>query len=439
MRSEKDALEGILFDTNTNLEASQNRCEQLDREVHDLISKQETMKSKILQLNKDLENSERRLQETKTQMNNALSNQEAEFLQKVNYLKSLGEDNLKKWNDEKEQMKNTAESRLHSSMQALESAKDGEIFSLKERLESLQLHLDSVCRQHEEVLIRCENEKQQALLLAHRDKQAVEERFEQVQRDLKVDNEKLDRLRRDAAAKNERDRNSIKQLNDELNKMKSKCDEQKMRAEEELRKIDLMLSSMTSERDMALKEVENFRTQLKLSDDRVNNVSTQLQDTNRKLKEHENLSEALRKDLIDTKRSLAECNTERDKYIESNKELRDHVKCAEGQRREQARNLDEALQKVASLEESRNSLENDRTRIATMLKETQNNMTKLNQDHQTALNNIQSMQQSAGKKNILENELQARLSSESDERERIQQETIQLKKQVERLYPTGYL
>lgn len=412
------------------MEASQSRCEQLDREVHDLISKHETMKSKILQLNKDLENSERRLQETKTQMNNALSNHEAEFLQKVNYLKSLGEDNLKKWNDEKEQMKNAADSRLHSSLQALESSKDGEIFTLKERLESLQMHLDSLCRQHEEVLIRCENEKQQSLLLAHRDKQAVEERLEQVQRELKNENEKMDRFRREAAAKNDRDRNAIKQLNDELNKVKNKCDEQKLRAEEELRKIDLMLSSMTSERDLASKEVDNLKTQLKLSDDRVNNVSAQLQDTNRKLKEHENLSDALRKDLIDTKRAFAECNTERDKYIESNKELRDHVKCAEGQRREQARNLDEALQKVASLEDSRNSLENDRTRIATMLKETQNNMTKLNQDHQTAVANIQTMQQCAGKKHILENELQARLANETDERERVQQETMQLKKQV---------
>lgn len=420
----------MLFDTNTNLEASQNRCEQLDREVHDLISKQETMKNKILQLNKDLENSERRLQETKNQMNNALSNQEAEFLQKVNYLKSLGEDNLKKWNDEKEQIKNASESRLHNALQALESTKDGEIFNLKERLDSLQLHLDSVCQQHEEVLIRCENEKQQSLLLAHRDKQAVTERLEQTQRDLKNEIEKLDRLRRESMAKNDRDRNVIKQLNDELAKIKTKCDEQKLKCEEDLRKIDLMLGSVASERDIAIKELENLKTQLKYSNDRVTSITNQLQDTNRKLKENENLSDGIRKELIDARRALAECNTERDKYVVTNKELRDHIKCAESQRREQARNLDEALQKVAALEESKNSLENDRTRIATMLKETQNNLVKLNQEHQNALGSIQTMQQCAGKKHIFENELQARLTNETEERERIQQESMQLKKQV---------
>lgn len=392
------------------------------------------MKNKIAQLTKELENSERRLQETKTQMNNALSNQEAEFLQKVNYLKSLGEDNLKKWNDEKEQLKVAAESRLHSSLQALETSKDGEIFTLKERLESLQLHFDSVCQQHEEVLIRCENEKQQALLLAHRDKQAVTDKLEQTQRDLKSEIENMERLRREFSAKNERDRTVIKQLNDDLTKLKTKCEEQKLRAEDELRKIDLMLSSMTSERDLAVKDVENLKTQLGLSEDRINGITAQLQDTNRKLKETENLSEGFRKELIDSKRLLAESNIERDKYISTNKELRDHIKCAEGQRREQARNLEEALQKVAALEESRNSLENDRTRIATMLKETQNNMTKLNQEHQTALATIQKLQQSSGKKDVMGNELQARLSSETDERERVQQELCQLKKQVRKLH-----
>lgn len=388
------------------------------------------MKNKIAQLTKELESSERRLQETKTQMQHALSNQEAEFLQKVNYLKSLGEDNLKKWNDEKEQLKIAAESRLHSSLQALETSKDGEIFGLKERLESLQLHLDSTCQQHEEVLIRCENEKQQALLLAHRDRQAIADKLEQTLRDLKTEMENLDRLRREFAAKTDRDRTTIKQLNDDLNKSKTKCEEQKLRAEEEIRKIDLMLSSMTSERDLALKEVENLKTQLGLSEDRINNLTAQIQETNRKLKENENMSEGFRKELIDAKRLLAESNIERDKYVSTNKELRDHIKCAEGQRREQARNLEEALQKIASLEESRNSIENDRTRIATMLKETQNNMTKLNQEHQSALGNIQKLQQSAGKKDSMGNELQARLTNETEERERIQQELCQLKKQV---------
>lgn len=140
--------------------------------------------------------------------------------------------------------------------------------------------------------------------------------------------------------------------------------------------------------------------------------------------------ECVRKELIDSRRQLADSNIERDKYANTNKDLRDHVKRVEGQKREQSRNLDEAVQKIASLEESRNTMDVEKTRISTILKETQNNLAKLTQEHQTAQNTIQKMQQSSGQKDVQEKELQSRLCNETEERERVQQELHQVKKQV---------
>lgn len=89
--------------------------------------------------------------------------------------------------------------------------------------------------------------------------------------------------------------------------------------------------------------------------------------------------ESLRKELTDSRRQLADSNIERDKYSTSNKELRDHVKRVESAKREQARAIEEALQKISNLEETRNTLENERTRLSTILKETENNFTKTTQ------------------------------------------------------------
>lgn len=141
--------------------------------------------------------------------------------------------------------------------------------------------------------------------------------------------------------------------------------------------------------------------------------------------------ESVRKELIDSRRALADSNIERDKYANTNKDLRDHVKRVEGQKREQSRNLDEAIQKIATLEESRNTMDVEKTRISTILKETQNNLAKLTQEHQTAQNTIQKMQQSSGQKDVQEKELQSRLCNETEERERVQQELHQVKKQVQ--------
>lgn len=62
----------------------------------------------------------------------------------------------------------------------------------------------------------------------------------------------------------------------------------------------------------------------------------------------ENNSECLRKELTDVRRLLADSNFEKEKYHNSNKELREHVKRTESEKREQARQLEDAYQKISS-------------------------------------------------------------------------------------------
>lgn len=61
----------------------------------------------------------------------------------------------------------------------------------------------------------------------------------------------------------------------------------------------------------------------------------------------ENLGESLRKELMDVRRQLGDSTFEKEKYNTSNKELRETIKRSEGEKREQARALDEAFQKIS--------------------------------------------------------------------------------------------
>lgn len=88
------------------------------------------------------------------------------------------------------------------------------------------------------------------------------------------------------------------------------------------------------------------------------------------------------------------------------------------------------MQKIANLEESRSTADVEKARLSTTLKETQNNLTKLTNEHAAAQNSITKMQQSSGQKDVAEKELQARLCNETEERERVQFELNQVKKQV---------
>lgn len=57
------------------------------------------------------------------------------------------------------------EKRLQQSLLQLEADKNDEINQLQQRIEELQQHIENLCKQHEEVLLRAENDKQQALLI----------------------------------------------------------------------------------------------------------------------------------------------------------------------------------------------------------------------------------------------------------------------------------
>ncbi|KAG5673476.1 hypothetical protein PVAND_003521 [Polypedilum vanderplanki] len=430
LRTEKESLEAVLFDTNTTLEATEIKKEQLERELQELLVNQETLRNQVTRMNKDLENCQRRAQDMKVQMTNAAATQEADFLQKIAHLRAINDENVKKLNEEKEQIRIALEKRMSQALNALEGSKDAEIQILKEQFENLQMHLDATIQQHEEVLIRAENDKQQALMLAHRDKQAVIEKLESTTRDLKAEIENGERLKRELASKTEKDRNIIAGLREEITKMKSKMEENRIRAEEEANRYDLQIASIKEERENGLREIEELKVQLRLTEDKADSLNNQLADTMRKLRESETGGELLRKELTDTRRNLADSNIEKDKYVTSNKELREHIKRVEGQRREQTRAMEDALQKITTLEETRNTLENDKVRLSTILKETENNVTKLSQELGTSQSNIQKLQANASQKDNLEKELQARLNNEMEEKERILQELHQLKKQV---------
>lgn len=165
MRSEKESLESILFDTNNTLEATEEKRNQLERELQDVLVREETLKNSVARLTKDLESSQRKTQEIKSQLTNAARSQENEFTQKIANLKAAGEENVKKYADENIQLRNALEKRMQQALVALQTSKDDEIDKLQDRLEGLQNHLENLVQQHEEAIIRAENDKQQSLLI----------------------------------------------------------------------------------------------------------------------------------------------------------------------------------------------------------------------------------------------------------------------------------
>ncbi|XP_017465637.1 PREDICTED: rootletin isoform X1 [Rhagoletis zephyria] len=430
LRTEKESLEAVLFDTNTQLEATEEKRQQLERDLQEALVREESLKNSVTRLNKELEQCQRRAQETKNQLMNAARAAENDYNQKIASLKAVGEEAAKKHSEELYKLKTGLEKRMAQALQALQTAKDDEIEKLQERLEALQAHLESLVQQHEEAMIRAENEKQQALLMAHRDKQALMEKLETATRELKNEQEGLERMKREHNAHDEKQRNAIAQLKDEISAMRTREEENKIKLEECIRKQEIQLTSVKEERDNLNRLCEELKMDIRLKEDKVEGINAELQDALRKAKEGEAYIDSLRNELTDCRRQLADSNIEKDKYSNSNKELRDHVKHVESAKREQARAIEEALQKINALQDSKSSLENERTRLTTILKETENNMSKTVQELNATKNTLQKTQMDFAQKDEGGKDLQNKLAAEIELKERSQQELCQIKKQL---------
>ncbi|KAF6213862.1 hypothetical protein GE061_011587 [Apolygus lucorum] len=430
MRADKEALEATLFDSQANIENLDAKRIQLEKEQQELLVHQESLRGEVSKLKSDLENTEKRAQETKASLLAQSGSLEGEFKQTIANLKKKNEDNISKLNEEREQVRSSLEKKLQSVIESLTSEKDDEIHKLEERIAGLQQQIENVVQQHEEVLLRAESDKQQALLIAQQDLQAVVEKLEECKRDM--DSEKLahDRNRRDAAVRSEQDRASINSLRDSLNATNTKLEQLKIRGDEEKAALENRIAELVKERDSEMQHCEDLKLQLHLMEDKLDSVTSQLNETAHRLKDVENMRESLMKELTDVRRSLADSTFEKEKYSSSNKELREHVKRVEGQKREQGRSLEEALNKITALDEARRNLENERSRLQSLVRELDRNLIESKQQAGGTGEELTKAKDLINQKISDERQLQARIASLQEERDRAQHQAHQLSKQV---------
>ncbi|KAL4714216.1 hypothetical protein ACJJTC_018366, partial [Scirpophaga incertulas] len=433
VRSEKDALEAVLFDTANMLEDTDNKRLKLEQDLQEALVQQENHKGQIARLTKDLENSEKKMRETRNSMQQQAGKKEAEYQQILSNLNRTSAENITKLKEEKEQLRQSLEHKLNQTIATLTSEKESSEATAREREKKLLAARDQMILQHDEAMLRAENDKQQALLMAHQEQQALIERWEEAKRALDCEQNKVERVRRDAAARHEQDRALAAQLNDELATLRARLDEAKATAEDDCARFENRIKELHLEKEAVCRECTEARAHLSLAEDKYDNAHAQLQDTMRKLKELENESDSLRKELTDTRRQLTNCCAERDKYNTSCRDLRDHVKRAEAERREAARARDEAYHKIAGLEENRTSLELELNRLQNMLKESESGGEHVTRELKATESQLKRERAALEQAQHDIKELQSRLQNESEERERCGNEAATARRQAAEL------
>ncbi|XP_026492988.2 rootletin [Vanessa tameamea] len=417
-RTEKDALEAALFDTANALDDAEGGRAKAEHDLQETLVQQENYKGQIARLTNDLETTEKKLRETRNSMSQQSGKKEAEYQQVITNLNRTTTENITKLKEEKELLRQSLEQKLSQTIASLTSEKEALEAGAREKEKKLLALRDQLILQHDEALLRAENDKQQALLMAHQEHQAIMERLEDTKRMLCCEQNKLERVRREGQARAEQDRNHINQLKDDLATLKTRLEEAKAAAEDECARLAGRVQELLGERDAAARDAADGRAQLALAEDRHDALHVQLQDALRKLKELENESDGLRKELSDVRRQLSNSSAERDKYHGACRDLREHVKRAEHERRDAARARDEAYHKIAGLEENRTTLELELSRVQTMIKESESGAEHTERSLRATEAQLKRERAALEQAQHDIKELQSRLQNEGEERER---------------------
>jgi len=101
LRSEKEALEAVLFDAQSSLEASEIRVIALEKEVQALLVTQEALKGQVARLQSELENAQKNLRDTKSNLLQQMGNKDVEFKETVTNLKKQSDETVRRLTEEK--------------------------------------------------------------------------------------------------------------------------------------------------------------------------------------------------------------------------------------------------------------------------------------------------------------------------------------------------
>lgn len=177
----------------------------------------------------------------------------------------------------------------------------------------------------------------------------------------------------------------------------------------------------------------------------------------------DNVNETVGKELMDIRRQLADTKYEKEKYNNSNKELREHVKQIESERREQGRTLEELYQKIAgqlipllylrmcdthmprfnsqihdkrkkyphlALENAKTTADVERTRLQAQVHDMERDALQLQHQLRFTQDELQKCHENNAQAQNEKKELQAKLLNETEERERVQLQLHQMREQV---------
>lgn len=288
LKTEKNALESRLHDSLSTIDNKDHKMVQLNEKFKEQTGNYEKVMQQLQLAKKEFETSEKNLVNLKTKFSSDISKLENDFVQKLSKLKQLIDDNILQFNAEKAHLQSSSEKRLQQALHDLEFEKNAELDKLKVKYNTIQEQHSAFVQQHEEILLKAENEKQNVFNCAQKDKQLVILKLDQAIQDLEKECENHLKSKRDAKCQHDQDKRLISSLRDEITTLKNELENIKLHLEDVKHASDMLVSKLNDEKENLFKDISELKTLIKLEEDKSSALKTKSNELSVKFSEGKN-------------------------------------------------------------------------------------------------------------------------------------------------------
>ncbi|VDO05843.1 unnamed protein product [Rodentolepis nana] len=207
----------------------------------------------------------------------------------------------------------------------------------------LLLKIDELClnRERDSALLRAEQERQKVLALAAEDHATVRERIVLLQETISDLEKTLERTKREAKARCEKDEAALKTAKEELHNCLEKMDEFKKNYETEVVNLRAQVKSLEAALERTVHENNEAKIKLRLYEETEFSHRSEFSRATKLLREAEEGRSSLRSEVDDQRRQITELECTKNALEAIVQDLRRQMRDAEVQRTDQSRSLDE--------------------------------------------------------------------------------------------------
>ncbi|KAH9279178.1 Rootletin [Echinococcus granulosus] len=357
LRADREVLDNEAFLAQRQITELKNKAEKQETDIANLTLRRNTLQAEVQRLRSDFETELSKIQRQRDRLG-------AKYTAEVEELRAnlaTAEQRLAEAEEAAVQAVLRADRAAAEATKAsiLEAGRYGMSERESQRWAEEQARLNHELllaqRERDDALMRAEQERQKILALAAEDHATVRERILLLQETITDLEKTLDRTRREAASRAEKDDVALKTTTEDLRACREQFEEFKASHEKEVLGLKAEVKALESSLERTVHEYNEVQLQLRLCEEPRYTNRSEYSETAKILRETEESRNNLRREVVDLRKQLKETESAKCALEVTVQEMRRQMRELEAERGGQSRILNEMRERLESSEcEQRN-------------------------------------------------------------------------------------